>query len=124
MESSAEPKTLSLPALEAYLKELGLPIPIPAFPSTSPIHNPIDIYRSYIAAALEKLVDCDGNLLYDSLQWTSKPSQGDITLVLPRLRIKGVKLEDLGVELAAKVRRPPFFPYTAYSLRVCLTRVY
>jgi len=116
MESSAVPKTLSLQSLEAYLEELGLLVPIPTFPSTYPIHNPVDIYRSYIAAALEKLLDCNRNLIYDSLQWTSTPSKGDIALVLPRLRIKGVKPNELGVELGAKACKPPGSFFTVISM--------
>ncbi len=85
-------------------------IPIPSFPSAEPVSNPNDIYRAYIAAALEKLTDCDRVLLYESLQRTSAPSKGDLSLVLPRLRLKGVKANELAVELASKVSamiRPP-----------------
>ncbi|KXX82919.1 Arginine--tRNA ligase, cytoplasmic [Madurella mycetomatis] len=88
--------------LQTYLGELGVPIPIPTYPSANPLYNPNDIYRSYIAAALEQLTDCDRVLLYESLQRTSTPSKGDIVLVLPRLRLKSVKPDDLGVELASK----------------------
>jgi arginyl-tRNA synthetase len=103
MAPSPVSKTLSLPNLEAYMEELGMPSPIPTFQSADPVHNPNDIYRSYIAAALEDLTDCDRALLYESLQRTSAPSKGDVVLVLPRLRAKGVKPSDLGVELASKV---------------------
>ena len=104
MASSTISQTLSLPNLEAYLQELGVPGPIPRFSSAVPVHNPNDIYRSYIAAALEALTGCDRSLLYESLQRTSTPSKGDVALVLPRLRAKGVKPSDLGVELASKVQ--------------------
>jgi arginyl-tRNA synthetase len=57
----------------------------------------------YIAAALEQLIDCDRDLIYESLQRTSTPSKGDLVLVLPSLRLKGVKPNELGVELASKV---------------------
>ncbi|KAK4246055.1 hypothetical protein C7999DRAFT_42448 [Corynascus novoguineensis] len=102
MAAPIGPKTLSLSELQAYLKDLGAPIPIPAFPSAEPIHNPNDIYRSYIAAALETLVDCDRLLLNESLQKPSTASKGDLVLVLPRLRLKGVKPSDLAAELALK----------------------
>lgn len=103
MASYSTSRTLSLPSLEAYLGELGAPIPIPTFPSADPVNNPNDVYRSYIAAALEKLAECDRVLLYESLQRPSTLSKGDLVLVLPRLRLKGVKPSDLGVELASKV---------------------
>ncbi|KAK4034212.1 hypothetical protein C8A01DRAFT_18938 [Parachaetomium inaequale] len=102
MASHTTSKTLALSNLQAYLGELGAPTPIPTFPSADPVHNPNDVYRSYIAAALEKLVDCDRVLLYESLQRPSTLSKGDLVLVLPRLRLKGVKPSDLGIELASK----------------------
>ncbi|KAK4237997.1 hypothetical protein C8A03DRAFT_44193 [Achaetomium macrosporum] len=98
----ASPKTLTLSSLQAYLEQLGAPTPVPTFPSADPVHNPNDIYRSYITAALEKLIDCDRVLLYESLQRTTTPSKGDLVLVLPRLRVKGVKPDALGAELASK----------------------
>jgi arginyl-tRNA synthetase len=107
MASSPPSATLSLPNLQTYLGELGTPIPVPSFPSADPLFNPNDIYRLYIAAALEKLIDCDRVLLYEALQRTSTPSKGDLSLVLPRLRLKGVKPNELAVELASKVRRLP-----------------
>ena len=103
MASSTASKTLSLSSLQACLGELGAPIPGPSFPSADPGQNPYDIYRSYIASALEKLTDCDRVLLYESLQRTSTPSKGDLSLVVPRLRVKGVKPNDLAVELSSKV---------------------
>ncbi|KAH6851013.1 hypothetical protein B0I37DRAFT_307959 [Chaetomium sp. MPI-CAGE-AT-0009] len=102
MTSSPSSKTLSLPSLQAYLGELGVAIPLPTFPSADLIHNPNDVYRSYIAAELGKLLDCDPVLLYESLQRTSIPSKGDLVLVVPRLRIKGAKPNELAVELSSK----------------------
>jgi arginyl-tRNA synthetase len=103
MASSTTSKTLSLSSLQALLSQLGAPIPLPSFPNADPVSNPNDIYRLYIADALEKLIDCDRDLVYESLQRTSTPSKGDLVLVLPRLRLKGVKLSELGAELASKV---------------------
>lgn len=103
MASSANSNTLTLSRLQSYLAGLQLPIPIPTFSAANPVDNPNDIYRSYIAAALAKLIDCDRDRLYESLQRTSTPSKGDIALVLPRLMMKGVKPKDLGVELASGV---------------------
>jgi arginyl-tRNA synthetase len=95
--------TLSLSALAAYLSALGVPAPFPSFPAADPIHNPNDIYRSYIAAALESILDCDRALIYESLQRTATPSKGDLVLVLPRLRLKNVKPKELGIDLASKI---------------------
>lgn len=103
MASTTTLATLSLSSLQAYLEGLGVPTPVPQFPLANLADNPNDIYRSYIAAALEKLIDCDRVLLYESLQRTSTLSKGDLVLVLPRLRLKGIKPSDLAAELAAKV---------------------
>jgi arginyl-tRNA synthetase len=112
MASSTTSKTLSLSSLQAYLGQLGVPIPLPSFPSADPVNNPNDNYRLYIAAALEQLIDCDRDLIYESLQRTSTPSKGDLVLVLPRLRLKGVKPNELGVELASKVGNYPAHHHT------------
>src|SRR4051794_12872862 len=104
MASPITPKTLSLSSLQAYLGNLGAPIPIPTFPSADPVKNLNDAYRSYIVGALEQLVKCDRVLLYESLQRTSTASKGDLLLLLPRLRLKGVNPNELAVELASKVR--------------------
>lgn len=106
MASPATARTLTLSSLHEYLKELGLPVPMPTFPSADPLHKPNDIYRAYIADALENLVECDRILLYESLQRTSTPSKGDMALVLPRLRLKHIKPSDLGVKLASAVCKP------------------
>jgi arginyl-tRNA synthetase len=95
--------TLSLESLTAYLESLGVPASFPTFPAADPFHNPNDIYRSYIAAALESILDCDRGLIYESLQRTTTPSKGDLVLVLPRLRLKNVKPKELGPDLASKV---------------------
>lgn len=115
MASSTKSETLSLPGLQAFLGELGVPIPLPTFPSSDPINNPNDVYRSYIASELEKLVGCDRALLYDSLQRTSTPGKGDLVLVVPRLRLNGVKPNELAAELSSKVDERP----TAYSISLC-----
>jgi arginyl-tRNA synthetase len=124
MASSTSSNTLSLPGLEAYLGELGVPIPLPTFPSSDPINNPNDVYRSYIAAELEKLIGCDRALLYDSLQRTSTPSKGDLVLVVPRLRLKGVKPNELAAELSSKVyeaaRRYPVFSCFGILMYKCV----
>jgi arginyl-tRNA synthetase len=121
MASHTTPKTLALSNLQAYLEELGAPTPVPTFPSANPVHNPNDVYRLYIAAVLEKLIDCDRVLLYESLQRPSTLSKGDLVLVLPRLRLKGVKPSDLGVELASKawelvILFYRFFPLIKYLI--------
>ncbi len=95
--------TLSLSGLAAYLESLGLPTPIPSFPDADSTHNPNDIYRSYIASALESILQCDRALIYESLQRTTTPSKGDLVLVLPRLRLKNVKPKELGAEPVSKV---------------------
>ena len=123
MASSASSETLSLPSLQTYLGELGVPIPLPTFPSSDPINNPNDVYRSYIAAELEQLIGCDRVLLYDSLQRTSTSSKGDLVLVVPRLRLKGVKPNELAAELSSKVDELPTV-YSGFPFSGMLTHKY
>ncbi|KAK4101845.1 arginyl-tRNA synthetase [Parathielavia hyrcaniae] len=116
MALSTSQKTVSLASLEAYLGQLGAPTPLPSFPDADPVNNPNDIYRLYITDALSKLLDCDRALIYESLQRTSTPSKGDLVLVLPRLRLKGVKPSELAVELASKNRKKAIIEFSSPNI--------
>ena len=97
-------ETLSVSALQEKLQTLGVGTPIPSFKGTDVLTNPVDIYRSYLADTLTRLIDCDAQLVYESIQWTNSLPNGDLVLVVPRLRLKGVKPADLAKDLSDKVR--------------------
>jgi hypothetical protein len=64
-------------------------------------NNPLGIYLSYLAETLVKLTECEPQVAYDSIQWLNE--QGDLAVVLPRLRLQDVKLEKLATDLIQRV---------------------
>lgn len=100
--------TASLLGLQAFLAEIGLE-PIPSFAATDVLNNPIDIYHSYLAEHLQTLVECDPNLVYNSIQLSKTIEDGDLDIVLPKLKLPGVSPKELAGELLKKVGRFPHF---------------
>lgn len=95
--------TLTLEGLQAKLKSLGLESFVPKYANSQVLQNPIDIYRSYLADILTPLIGVGSQLIYDSLQWTNSLNHGDLVLVVPKLRLKGVKPADYALNLESKV---------------------
>lgn len=95
--------TLTIAGLESLLHALDVKTPVPRFPSADIVSNPVDIYRSYIADAIQELTACDKEVAYDAIQWTTF-AHGDLTLVAPRLKIKGIKPNELASDIASRVR--------------------
>jgi arginyl-tRNA synthetase len=94
--------TVSLPGLEDLLAGMGLE-PIPSFAVADVLNNPLDIYHSYLAEHLQTLVECDPNLVYNSIQLSSTIEDGDLDIILPKLKLHGVKPQALADELLKKV---------------------
>ncbi|KAL8800155.1 MAG: hypothetical protein Q9200_007335 [Gallowayella weberi] len=99
-------QTTTASALQKKLQSLGVDSPIPSFKGTDVLTNPVDIYRCYLADALATIIDCDRQLVYEAIQWTNQSSHGDLLLVVPRLRLKGVKPIELTNDLSGNVRGP------------------
>jgi arginyl-tRNA synthetase len=97
--------SLSLSGLQALLHGVGVDDSIPTsdFPQVNVLINSIDIYRCYLAKFIAKIVGCDTQLAYDALQWTATLAKGDLVMVVPRLRLKGVQPNQLAIEIASKV---------------------
>jgi arginyl-tRNA synthetase len=94
--------TSSLTGLEAYLTELGLG-PLPSFAAADVLNNPIDIYHSYLAESIQPLVECDPDLTYNAIQPPKTTGDGDLDIVVPRLRLPGIKPKELAGVLLRKV---------------------
>jgi arginyl-tRNA synthetase len=94
--------TVSLPGLQAFVAKIGLD-PIPSFAAADVLHNPIDIYHSYLAEVFRTLVKCDPDLVYSSIQPASSAGNGDLDIVLPKLKLSGVSPKELADELLKKV---------------------
>ena len=96
--------TSSLPGLQALLTEVGLQ-PLPHFTAADVWNNPIDIYHSYLAESLQTLVECDPELVYNSIQLSKTIEEGDLDIVLPKLKLPGISPKQLAGELLPKVGR-------------------
>jgi arginyl-tRNA synthetase len=110
--------TLSIAALEARLENLDVHSPLPKFANTQVLQNPIDIYRSYLTNILVPLVSVEPQVVYGSLQWANNLGHGDLLLVFPKLRLKGVKPVEYAKVLASKVYRNSLSPICNCSLLV------
>ena len=87
--------------LQALLAAVGVEDPIPSFPLADTQNNPLGIYLSYLAEALVKLTECEPQVAYDSIHWPNE--QCDLAVVLPRLRLQDVKLEELATDIIQRV---------------------
>jgi arginyl-tRNA synthetase len=94
--------TISLTGLQALLADIGLE-PIPYFMAADVLNNPIDVYHSYLAEHFQTLVECDRDLVYDSIQPANTTGNGDLDIVLPKLKLAGSKPKELAGELLKKV---------------------
>ena len=94
--------TASLPGLNAFVADIGLG-PIPVFAAAQILNNPIDLYHSYLAEYFQTLVECDPNLVYDSIQPSRDVENGDLDIVLPKLKLPGANPKELAGELIKKV---------------------
>jgi arginyl-tRNA synthetase len=96
--------TTSLAGLQGFLTESGLE-PLPSFAAPDVLNNPIDIYHSYLTEHLQKLVECDPHLVYNSIQLSKTIEDGDLDIVLPKLKLDGVEPKELAGKLLIKVGR-------------------
>jgi arginyl-tRNA synthetase len=94
--------TVSLSGLQTFVGEIGLD-PIPSFAAADVLNNPIDIYHSYLAEVFGALVECDPDLVYNSIQPAGTAGNGDLNIVLPRLKLPGASPKSLAIELLKKV---------------------
>ena len=94
--------TMEMSGLEALLRELGLTVPIPPFPSADVLNIPLDIGRSYFADILCSLIGSDAATAYNSIQLPNSIDNGDLAVILPRLN-QGPDSESLGFTIKQNV---------------------
>ena len=94
--------TTSFPALEAFVGELGLG-PIPSFAAADVLNDPIDLWHSYLAEDIHRLLECDPDLVYKAIQPPNTTQDGDLDIILPRLKLPGGNPKELAGELHKKV---------------------
>ena len=94
--------TRTITGLEELLSRLELKVPVPHFPDTDLLYNPLDIGRSYLADVLSSLVEGDVVTAFGSVRWPNDIESGDLSVVLPKLR-PGVKPNVIAFDLSKKV---------------------
>lgn len=89
--------------LAGQFAKLGLDQTIPLPASADPIHNPIDVFKTYISSKLAPITGVDANTIFGALDLpTPKGGQGDLVLPVPRLgKLKG-KPMDLASQWASE----------------------
>lgn len=90
--------------LERCLSALNLASPLPNVATADMLANPLDLCRVHLAGILAKTLDCDIEAAYKSIQWPNNIFNGDLAVVLPKLR-PGSKADVIATELLKKVRR-------------------
>lgn len=90
-------------ALQTSLESLNLNVPIPEIEAAEVLVNPLDVCRTYLAEILADIAGCDIEAAYKSIQWPNNIFNGDLAVILPKLR-PGAKADALAVELMEKVR--------------------
>jgi arginyl-tRNA synthetase len=103
--------TLTLLELENLVGELGLKTPIPHFPAADVLNVPLDLARSYLADELSQHVECDPQNAYNSIQWPNNIYNGDLSVIIPRLK-PGADSDELAFNLMTKVSRNSNQSYT------------
>ncbi|KAM7201670.1 arginyl-tRNA synthetase [Rhypophila sp. PSN 637] len=71
------------------------------YPAAYPDLNPLDYYRILVADRVSKTLEVDRNLVFSSVDRTTTPETGDLSLPVPRLRLKGIPLSELAEKVAA-----------------------
>ncbi|KAL5321423.1 hypothetical protein ACEPPN_009381 [Leptodophora sp. 'Broadleaf-Isolate-01'] len=100
--------TSSLPGLQAFVAQIGLE-PLQTFAKADTLNNPLDIYHSYLAESLQALVECDPDVIYNSIQLSKTIEDGDLDIVLPKLKLDGIKPKELAFELVKTFPPHPLF---------------
>ncbi len=95
--------TASADDLLDLLKNLGLESSVPEFSQTDVTHNPLDIFHAYLAKTIVELTNCEAEIAYNSIQWSTDISNGDLVVVIPKLRLKGINAAEYAFELIQKV---------------------
>ncbi|KAK5653402.1 hypothetical protein OQA88_8887 [Cercophora sp. LCS_1] len=91
--------TQTIEGLTAMLQGLDLAA-IPQFEAADVLRQPIDIFHAYLADVLQNLVGCDAQQAYDAIQPANTTGNGDLDIVLPKLKLPGAPdLQNLAADL-------------------------
>jgi arginyl-tRNA synthetase len=91
--------------LERKVVALGLGAPA-AHASSQTFTNPLDLFRSCLAEILVDIAECSDSDAQKAIQWPNNVFNGDLSVVLPRLK-PGTKADNLAVVIMDKVNLRP-----------------
>jgi hypothetical protein len=95
--------TLSVDDIQTLLEGLGVRDPIPSFPDANIESRALDIYHSYLADIVQDLAQCEQRVAYEAIQWSPDVSNGDLVVVVPRLRLQDSNPAEMAMHLKKKV---------------------
>jgi arginyl-tRNA synthetase len=87
--------TMTMTELSSQLAHLGLRADMPEIPAANMLVKPLDIFRSHLANLLSSALGCDISLAYESIGLLNDASQGDLEVIVPRLRLKDMEPSDV-----------------------------
>lgn len=86
---------MTVPELRTHLAHLGLESQMPEIPAADVLVKPLDIFRSHLAYLVASALGCDVSLAYDSIRLSNDLSQGDLEVVLPKLKLENLEPGDV-----------------------------
>jgi arginyl-tRNA synthetase len=95
--------TISTSQLQVRLGELVLNSAEPDVPAADVSTKPLDIYRIHLARLVASTVGCEVALAFEAIASTNDSSIADLTLVLPKLRLKDVDVKTYAFDIIKKV---------------------
>jgi hypothetical protein len=93
--------TITQDGIQALLRSAGVEGDIPPFPLADIETHPTSIYQSFLAGTLIKLASCEPEAAWDAIQWPN--DLGDLTVIIPRLKLKRVDPAHHAVQLQQTV---------------------
>ena len=93
--------TTTTEGLESFLEALSISSRSLASIAPDIYSDPLSLCYSHLAELLVQLTECEQHVAYKSIVWASDMTH--LVVVAPRLRVKGVKPDDLATDLQQKV---------------------
>lgn len=73
------------------------------YPGALPELKPLDVLRIAVSEELSRISGVSKELIFSSLETSNTLQKGDLLLATPKLRVKGVKPNELATGWAAQV---------------------
>jgi hypothetical protein len=96
--------TLTKEGLQALLNQVGVEHSVGVHPELDSLSDLFDVYRSCLVDFIVRETGCNVDKALGCLQWPSEV--GDLTAVLPRLRLQNFDAAASAAELASRVSHP------------------